>query len=482
MGESRVLADYEAVSPARREPAREGAGARADEAKDFDAPARAKKRGRKRADKKAAAPAEVWSTRRAHALSFAGLFAFIAFVYFRPYETFSLPWLSDGAQILAILTLMAFIPAQLGAEGNLTARPREVNLALLLLACAVLSIPLAISPAEAFEHLQDFAKVILIFVVMVNVVRTERRLRLLIVLALATSVVLSVAALNDYRAGRLAVGGVRVKGLIGGLFDNPNDLALHLVTMAPLAVCLMFGRRGPLKKVVYGLAALLAVAGVVVTFSRGGFLGLVVAAGVLGWKLARRNRPLVFVLGAFALAAFVLAAPSEYGGRLSSIFGGDATGSSSARQELFWRSVIVALRYPAFGVGLGNFHFKSIHEQVSHNSYTQVAAEMGLAAMLVYCLFVFTPLRRLARIEREALSVRGRERFYYLAVGLQASLWGFAVSSFFASVAHLWYVYFLVGYAVCLRRLYAAEAGETEAPAAAEGAPPARPGEAQLST
>jgi hypothetical protein len=32
-------------------------------------------------------------------------------------------------------------------------------------------------------------------------------------------------------------------------------------------------------------------------------------------------------------------------------------------------------------------------------------------------------------------------------------------SSFFASVAYLWYVYYLVGYAVCLRRIYEAETG-----------------------
>jgi hypothetical protein len=34
------------------------------------------------------------------------------------------------------------------------------------------------------------------------------------------------------------------------------------------------------------------------------------------------------------------------------------------------------------------------------------------------------------------------------------------VSSFFLSVAYLWYVYYLVGFAVCLRRLYEAETGE----------------------
>jgi O-antigen ligase len=307
----------------------------------------------------------------------------------------------------------------------------------------------------------------------------------MILLALAASVLMSVAALNDYRAGRLALAGTRIKGLIGGLFDNPNDLALHLVTMVPLAVCLMLGRRGLLKKLLYGLTALVMAATVVVTFSRGGFLGLMVASAVLAWKLARKNRVLVVALGAVALLAFVVAAPSEYGGRLSTIFGGDVTGSASARQELFWRSLHVSLRYPIFGVGLGNFHFKSLREQVSHNSYTQVSAEMGMAALAVYCLFMLVPFRRLRAIERETLGVKEHARYYYLAAGLQASLAGYMVSSFFASVAHLWYVYYLVGYAVCVRRLYAlgtngavpggARRAAGEAAQDADGGPAPRP-------
>ena len=73
--------------------------------------------------------------------SFIGLFLFTFVVYFRPYELFSwLSWASSMAFVIAILTLLAFVPTQLGL-GNLTARPREVNLVLLLLLTALLSIP-----------------------------------------------------------------------------------------------------------------------------------------------------------------------------------------------------------------------------------------------------------------------------------------------------------------------------------------------------
>jgi O-antigen ligase len=161
-------------------------------------------------------------------------------------------------------------------------------------------------------------------------------------------------------------------------------------------------------------------------------------------------------------------APGNFPVRVLSIFipSLDPVGSSGARQQLLIKSVLVALRHPLLGVGMGNFPIVSIHDQVSHNAYTQVASEMGLAALAFYVLFILSPLRRLREIEGQTYEARRASRFYYyFSVGLQASLVGYMVSSFFASVAYLWYVYYLVGYAVCLRRMYEAEHGLLKEPA-----------------
>jgi len=74
------------------------------------------------------------------------------------------------------------------------------------------------------------------FIVMVNVVRTEKRLKSLIGLGLAVAIYLSWNAIGDFRSGNLTVEGYRIEGKIGGLFDNPNDLALYLATMIPIAI------------------------------------------------------------------------------------------------------------------------------------------------------------------------------------------------------------------------------------------------------
>jgi putative inorganic carbon (HCO3(-)) transporter len=401
---------------------------------------------------------ESWIEKRGHTISYLGLFLFTAILYYRPYELISaLNGLSSMAFVSALFTLCFFFPTQLTLEGNLTSRPREVNLVLLLCVCALLSIPLAINRGEAWATFNDtFIKAVLMFIVMINVVRTERRLKGLFFLALSVSCWLSIGALSDYRSGNVAVEGYRIAGRIRGIFENPNDLALHLVTVLPIAVALFFTSRGP-KKLLYFLCSALMVAATAVTFSRGGFLGLVGVVGVLGWKIGRKHRIAVFLSIIIFVVAFSVLAPGGYGARLGSILdhSADMVGSAGQRQELLIRSIIVSARHPLLGIGMGNFHIVSIHELVSHNAYTQVSAEMGLTAMILYIMFIVTPFKRLKQIERETLDDRRRERFYYLAVGLQASLVGYMIASFFASVAYYWYIYYLVGYSICLRRIYA---------------------------
>ncbi|MCP9493832.1 MAG: O-antigen ligase family protein [Pyrinomonadaceae bacterium MAG19_C2-C3] len=412
------------------------------------APATARRRKRK--EKKQ----ETWLAKRGHMLSYAGLFLFSVLVYFRPYEFHpALGFLSTFAFWIALLTLIIFLPTQLALEGNLTVRPREVNCVLLLTLAAMLSIPLAIEPSLALETFTEtFSKAVMIFIVMVNVLRTERRLKGIVYLSLAASFVLAFTALQDFLGGRTAVEGYRVAGAIGGMFGNPNDMALHLVTMIPLVIAFFVGTRNVFKKLFYFAFGVLLVGGTVVTYSRGGFLGMAATMIFLAWKYGGRLRFLIVPATAVMVLGGVLMMGS-YASRLSTIMTPGGEASASARQNLLFRSIAASLRNPLFGVGIGNFSIISIHNQVSHNAYTEISSELGLPALVFYITMILTAFKGLRQIEREILE-SGDKKLYYWVTGMQASLLGYAVSSFFLSVAYQWYIYYLISYAVCLRRLH----------------------------
>jgi O-antigen ligase len=407
--------------------------------------------------------------KRGHTLTYAALFLFTIILYARPSEFYPSPLTASIAFIVGVITLVIFVPSQLTIDGRLTARPREINLVLLFALTGLLSIPLAISREDAWATFfgDTFIRCVVIFIVMVNVVRTEARLKGLLFLALAVSLWLSLGALNDFRLGLTEVEGYRIAGRGKGLFGNANDMALHLVTIMPIAVGLLFGARGGLKKILYGTSAALMMAAIVVTYSRGAFLAMMVSLGFLAWKLGRKHRLAVTVLAFIIFVLFLAFAPGNYGRRLLSIVfpSLDPVGSAEARRGELLRSINVALHKPVFGIGMGNYATQmSERGLVTHNSYTQVAAEMGMAALVIYTMFIVTPLKRLGQIARETFGAREGARYYYLATGLQASLLAYMVASFFASVAYNWYPYYLVAYAVCLRRMYEAETGKLVVP------------------
>jgi putative inorganic carbon (HCO3(-)) transporter len=387
--------------------------------------------------------------KRGHAISFAGLFVFTFVVYFRPYEYTSFAWLSRSALVTAIITLLAFIPTQLGLENKITIRTREINLVLLLVVFALLSVPFAADRLRAWNAFIEFSKVVAMFIVLVNVVRTQKRLKILLFLILVATVILSVAALNDYRKGALLLGGTRIEGVIGNLFDNPNDLALHLVTFLPIVVGLALGSRFLFARLFYFLVALSTVGATVVTFSRGGFLGLIAVAGTLAWKLRKRSPVLVGVVGVVLVVSFLILAPGAYRQRISNI----NDDSADARTGELKRSIYLAIRNPILGVGMDNFVVFSNTEHATHNAYTQVASELGLPATLAYVLFLIAAIKRVRRYADPGLVDKKNRSLTFLAIGLEASLIGYVVTSFFASVAYLWYLYYIVGYVICVSRL-----------------------------
>jgi O-antigen ligase len=405
-----------------------------------------------------------WGLKRGHAFTYSALVLFTIVLYVRPAEFYPSPLTASIALIVGLATLAFFVPTQLSLEGTLTARPPEVNLVLLLCLTALLSVPLAINRFTAWQEFSGtFIRCVVMFIVIINAVRTKARLKGLLFIALASGVWLSGEAINDFRLGLATVDGYRAGGRGNGIFGNTNDMALHVVTLFPIAIALLFAARSLIRKLLFGACAAVMLAAIILSYSRGAFLGLIVVLIFMAMKFGRRHRVGIVSAVLVIAGAVLVFAPDNYGGRLLSIFmpSLDPGGSSDARRGELIRSLYIALRHPLLGIGMGNYQNEMSYKGlVTHNSYTQVAAELGATALVCYTLFIVTPLRKLGQIARETFATRRDSQYYYLTVGLQASLLGYMVSSFFLSVAYLWYVYYLVGFAVCLRRLYEADTGK----------------------
>ena len=398
-----------------------------------------------------------WIERKGHTLTYAGLFLFTFTLYFRPYELIpGMSGFTSMAFIVAIATLLIYLPTQIVSEGRITALPVEVKCVLFIAFWALATVPFATDPGVAWDAFNEhLSKVAIIFVIMVNTLRTPARMKGLMWLGIGVGAMLSYEAVMLYRAGQFAVEGYRVKVDFGGMFGNPNDMATHLLIFTPISIALGIATKNKIAKLVYFVSAGLLVGGLLVTQSRGGILGLLAASIVLSWKLGKGNRLKVIVIAGTVVAIVLLLAPGNLSQRVMSIFipSLDPVGSSTQRQNLLTQSIIVSLRNP-FGIGIGNFPIVGSRNLVTHNAYTQVSAELGWFAFLAYLILLVSPLRKLSALQRKTFGRGEHEWVYHASIGVYAGIAGYMVSSFFASIAFNWYVYFPIAYAICLRRIY----------------------------
>jgi hypothetical protein len=271
--------------------------------------------------------------------------------------------------------------------------------------------------------------------------------------------VLAIGTLSLFASGTNLAEGHRATGLVGGIFGNPNDLALALNILLPIALGLAMTRRTlPLQLLYWGCAACLVLA-TLATYSRAGFLTLGAVGGFLLLKMGRRY-PVLWGLALVGAIGLVLVAPGSFWGRMFTVFDPSSNPGAAQSSEIRWalitRSIEVAGFNPfrwTLGVGIGNFHIVSNYERGHHNSYLQVFNEVGLPALLVYVMFLVTVLGTTGRIAKACAGGRAYRQTWLTAVAIQAALVAYTVGSAFASVAYLWYLYYPAGFAVCLKLL-----------------------------
>ena len=87
-----------------------------------------------------------------------------------------------------------------------------------------------------------YVKIILIFALMVSTITSPQRVRQMTWVMIVASGYIAGRAVFDYVRGVNLVEGDRVRGAVGGMFENPNDLALNLVTFLAPTLFIIFER------------------------------------------------------------------------------------------------------------------------------------------------------------------------------------------------------------------------------------------------
>ena len=399
-----------------------------------------------------------------------GLLAFTFVLFFRPQDQlpFLMPLHLAEVTAIAALAAMFFQRLQRG-ETVVPITPEFLGVAALGVVMAV-TIPFSIWPGGAFATFSDvFLKILAIFVLMVHALRSPKRIERMTWIILFACGYLGFRAIFDYARGVNLVEGGRVQGSIGGIFRNPNDLALNLVSYLPIAIFAMI-EPGSIPKRVWGaIIAFLMVGAVIATQSRSGTIGLAIVIGICA-LYALLRRPTLVIVGLLLVAVSVPFVPDSYFERMASITdpSKDQSGSREARRILIQESWDTFLQHPVTGVGAGQFKNFNPEGRLeawreTHNALLQLATELGVLGPLIMLFLVWRGLKAvrharkmLARAVKAGTLSASDPAVRWMRAHLSAmsaGIIGWFICAQFASVAYNWTFYYLLALAAAPRQL-----------------------------
>ncbi|HZO15736.1 MAG TPA: O-antigen ligase family protein [Polyangiaceae bacterium] len=233
--------------------------------------------------------------------------------------------------------------------------------------------------------------------------------------------------------GVTSIAGGRVRYV--GVLHDPNEVALAVAVSVPLAIAFYLRRKTRGRLIVAGISAVLAVAAIIMSQSRGGIL---VFLGAVGVYFLRRYRWKGLLVGAvFALPVLLL------GGRT----GQTASESTTERVECWYEGLQMFRAHPLVGVGYGQF--TEHHHLTAHNSLILAFAENGVLGAITWTAAIYLSIKIPLDVLRTVRDPEGEVARTW-AMALLASLSGMLIGTMFLSFNYHFVLWIYLGLAGAL--------------------------------
>jgi probable O-glycosylation ligase (exosortase A-associated) len=392
------------------------------------------------------------------------LICFLAFEYARIHAIFP-PVKILHLPLVTILILCFFI-----AKDKPNFESFQTKFFLLLIILMAFHVPIARNNYWAFQTTKTMFAYLVFNIATVMYVRSYKMLEKLILIMVLCGIFLSIQ-------------GIYHGGLIKGsaFYSDENDFALAMNLLLPLAYFVFVIRRQ--KTIVTLAAAVLFLIANLISFSRGGFVGLCIVLLFLWLKSKRKLVTTLFLASLVLLVLF--AAPTKYWEEMRTIREEGTKRGTGAARMYYWKVAWkMFLDNPVFGVGPGNypwnieryeppegFRGRTHGGRVSHSLYFTLLSELGLVGCLIFAMISIANFKVLSRmtkirklIDKNKAPYEGEAPpttndllagigLHHVATGIYVAFIGYLASGAFLSVLYYPHFWILTGITTAMGQL-----------------------------
>jgi O-antigen ligase len=334
---------------------------------------------------------------------------------------------------------------------------------LCILIFALLTTPLSVWPGGSLNFIvEGYAKNIVFVYFLAQGARNERSSRLIISALIAGCALIVISILTGF-GPEISLDAREERINVGGTYDV-NDLALLFVVTLPFAF-FMLKESTRLQRLLLLAASALMVVGIIKSGSRGGFLGLLIISALLLIHSSKQARKyaLIAILGGAII--FVAAAPAAYWARIGTIFSLENDYNmnlQTGRKKVWENGLKMMASHPLTGVGINGFpvahaDYSGTKINISpHNSFLQIAAELGIPGFLLLVTIIFTSIFAARRARRLVKEGELPQELWWLAAAIEVSFIGFIIPAALLTHAYSPIFCFLTGISASLVARYQA--------------------------
>lgn len=346
-----------------------------------------------------------------------------------------------------------------------------------------LSLFFAADVERVIDILSDLIKDTIIAVVIITLVDTKRTIKQIVWVLILVGLFLGSIAVFQYLTGSFGnnFGGFSQANLmnivgqendyrISGPIGDPNFFAQIMVVIIPLALDRVWREKNWVLRAVALWSLVVSFLTIMFTFSRGGFLALLLTLGmmIIYYKPPLKNVLVMLILG----IGLFQNVPDKFLDRFATLSAFLPSSEEAAMTDNSFRGRTSELKvgintfkdYPVLGVGVNNYNVHYIEysqelgidaryeDRSAHNLYVEIAAEQGLAGLSLFFVTLFVVYRNIytsweSLVKSEDLQTAG------MIVAFSLGFLGYLFSALFVHDAYPRYFWLLLGIAFAIPKV-----------------------------